>query len=200
MQRPFAPRQVRFYQATCKPMKKRQLFVGGGLSAMQSTRWVRKIASSFIAGKPPPTVRCLLRDSAMLNTGWRLLSNNLQPTEETGFCGSGPGGVPFVREYCISVDEHSSDVMTFSRTSPLPLSLLRDCATSKSWWGLPRVCCATALRRRRGGASHTSRFPSGLHVTHHWRNQLKRPAIASQTLSIFPSFNPARHMRPLRIR
>ncbi len=31
--------------------------VGGGLPAMQSTRYVRKIASSFIAGKPPPTVR-----------------------------------------------------------------------------------------------------------------------------------------------
>ncbi len=183
MQRPFAPRQVRFYQATCKPLKKRQLFVGGGLPAMQWTRWVRQIASSFIAGKPPPTVPYLLRDSAMLNTGSRLLSNNLQPTEETGFCGSGPGGVPFVREYCISVDEYSSDVMTFSRTSPLPPSLLRDSAASKTWWRLLHIT-----------------FPSGLQVTHHWRNQLKRPAIASQTLSIFPSFNPARHMRPLRIR
>ncbi|PCK90071.1 hypothetical protein PsyrCH409_20760 [Pseudomonas viridiflava] len=29
--------------------------VGGGLPAMQSTRFVRTIASSFIAGKPPPT-------------------------------------------------------------------------------------------------------------------------------------------------
>ncbi|WP_205944330.1 hypothetical protein, partial [Pseudomonas viridiflava] len=55
-----------------------------------------------------------------LSPASRLLSNNLQPTEETGFCGSG-----LVREYCISVDEYSSDVMTFSRTSPLPLSLLR---------------------------------------------------------------------------
>jgi len=36
------------------------------LPAMQSTRYVRKIASSFIAGKPPPTVRCLLRGSATL--------------------------------------------------------------------------------------------------------------------------------------
>ncbi len=183
MQRPFAPRQVHFYQATCKPLKKRQLFVGGGLPAMPSTRWVRKIASSFIAGKPPPTVPYLLRDSAMLNTGWRLLSNNLQPTEETGFCGSGPGGVPLVREKAGTSDAYAVAEILHSRTSPLP-----------------RVCCATALRRRRGGASHTSRFPSGLHVTHHWRNQLKRPAIASQTLSIFPSFNPARHMRPLRIR
>ncbi|WP_206074045.1 hypothetical protein, partial [Pseudomonas viridiflava] len=39
-------------------------FVGGGLPAMQSTRQVRKIAPSFIAGKPPPTVPCLLCDSA----------------------------------------------------------------------------------------------------------------------------------------
>ncbi|WP_206338289.1 hypothetical protein, partial [Pseudomonas viridiflava] len=33
---------------------------------------VRKIASSFIAGKPPPTVRCLLRDSATSKTWWCL--------------------------------------------------------------------------------------------------------------------------------
>ena len=32
------------------------------------------------------------------------------------------------------------------------------------------------------------------------RNQMNRLAIASHTLSIFPSFSPARHMRPLRIR
>ncbi|WP_205903370.1 hypothetical protein, partial [Pseudomonas viridiflava] len=37
--------------------------IRGGLPSMQSTRYVRKIASSFIAGKPPPTVRCLLRDT-----------------------------------------------------------------------------------------------------------------------------------------
>ncbi|WP_205901854.1 hypothetical protein, partial [Pseudomonas viridiflava] len=61
--------------------------------------------------------------------------------------GNGPGGVPFVREYCISGDEYSSDVLAFSRTSPLPLSLLRDSATSKTWWRLPQsgVCFATAL-------------------------------------------------------
>ncbi|MGX0956406.1 hypothetical protein AB7M18_002534 [Pseudomonas viridiflava] len=43
-------------------------FVGGGLPAMQSTRYFRETASSFIAGKPPPTVRCLLRDSATSKT------------------------------------------------------------------------------------------------------------------------------------
>ncbi|WP_205975687.1 hypothetical protein, partial [Pseudomonas viridiflava] len=45
---------------------------------------------------------------------------------------------PFVRECCISGDEYSSDVLAFSRTSPLPLSLLRDSATSKTWWRLPQ--------------------------------------------------------------
>ena len=39
---------------------------------MQPTRYDREIASSFIAGKPPPTVRCLLRDSATSKTWWRL--------------------------------------------------------------------------------------------------------------------------------
>ncbi len=72
----------------------------------------------------------------------RLLSNNLQPTEETGFCGSG-----LVRECCSSADEYSSDVQAFSRTSPLPPSLLRDSATSKTWWRLPQsgVYCATVF-------------------------------------------------------
>ncbi|WP_206202016.1 hypothetical protein, partial [Pseudomonas viridiflava] len=42
------------------------------MPAMQSTRYVRKIASSFIAGKPPPTIRCLQRDSATSKTWWRL--------------------------------------------------------------------------------------------------------------------------------
>ncbi|MEE4045890.1 hypothetical protein V2I80_10580, partial [Pseudomonas viridiflava] len=32
--------------------RSKHLTVGGGLPAMQSTRYVRKIASSFIAGKP----------------------------------------------------------------------------------------------------------------------------------------------------
>ncbi|WP_205914748.1 hypothetical protein, partial [Pseudomonas viridiflava] len=40
--------------------------------------------------------------------------------------------------YCISGDEYSSDVLAFSRTSPLPLSLLRDSATSKTLWRLPQ--------------------------------------------------------------
>ncbi|WP_216594891.1 hypothetical protein, partial [Pseudomonas viridiflava] len=49
------------------------------------------------------------------------------------------------REYCISGDEYSSDVLAFSRTSgtppgPLPRSLLRDSATSKTWWRLPQWC------------------------------------------------------------
>ncbi len=47
---------------------KKHALVGGGLPAMQSTRYVRKIASSFIAGKPPPTVPCLLQDSAVSET------------------------------------------------------------------------------------------------------------------------------------
>ncbi|WP_206089016.1 hypothetical protein, partial [Pseudomonas viridiflava] len=49
-------RQAASYQTTCKPLNEID-FVGGGLPAMQTTRYVRKIASSFIAGKPPPTVR-----------------------------------------------------------------------------------------------------------------------------------------------
>ncbi|WP_205929159.1 hypothetical protein, partial [Pseudomonas viridiflava] len=52
------------------------VFVGGGLPAMQSTRYVRKIASSFIAGKPPPTVRCLMRDSVTSKTWWGLPQKN----------------------------------------------------------------------------------------------------------------------------
>ncbi|MEE3917252.1 hypothetical protein V2I80_25800, partial [Pseudomonas viridiflava] len=46
-----------------------------GLPAIQPTRYVREIASSFIAGKPPPTVRCLMRDSASSKTWWRLLQS-----------------------------------------------------------------------------------------------------------------------------
>ncbi|UZA68609.1 hypothetical protein EZZ81_10390 [Pseudomonas viridiflava] len=34
--------------------------IRGGLPAMQSPRYVRNIASSFIAGKPPPTKTCSL--------------------------------------------------------------------------------------------------------------------------------------------
>uniref|UniRef100_UPI00197BA76D hypothetical protein n=3 Tax=Pseudomonas viridiflava TaxID=33069 RepID=UPI00197BA76D len=48
---------------TIRNLLNEHVFVGGGLPAMQSTRYVRKIASSFIAGKPPPTVLCLLPDS-----------------------------------------------------------------------------------------------------------------------------------------
>ncbi len=49
----------------------------------------------------------------------RLLSNNLQPTEETRFCGSGPGGVPFVREKAGTSDAYAVAEMLHSRTSPL---------------------------------------------------------------------------------
>ncbi|WP_216594887.1 hypothetical protein, partial [Pseudomonas viridiflava] len=60
-----------FYQTT-RNLLTEHVVVGGGLPAMQPTRYVRKIASSFIAGKPPPTVGCLLRDSATSKTWWGL--------------------------------------------------------------------------------------------------------------------------------
>ncbi|WP_205903925.1 hypothetical protein, partial [Pseudomonas viridiflava] len=59
--------QAASYQTT-RNLLTEHVFVGGGLPAMQPTRNVRKIASSFIAGKPPPTVRCLPRDSAPSKT------------------------------------------------------------------------------------------------------------------------------------
>ncbi|WP_206080192.1 hypothetical protein, partial [Pseudomonas viridiflava] len=38
----------------------------------------------------------------------------------TGFCGSGPGGVPFVREKAGTSDAYAVAETLHSRTSPLP--------------------------------------------------------------------------------
>ncbi|WP_206358120.1 hypothetical protein, partial [Pseudomonas viridiflava] len=45
-------RKAASYQTT-RNLLNEHAFVGGGLPAMHSTRYFRKIASSFIAGKPP---------------------------------------------------------------------------------------------------------------------------------------------------
>ncbi|MEE4229811.1 hypothetical protein, partial [Pseudomonas viridiflava] len=43
-----------------------------------------------------------------------------------------------VREKASTSDAYAVAEILHSRTSPLPLSLLRDSATSKTWWCLPQ--------------------------------------------------------------
>uniref|UniRef100_UPI001980476A hypothetical protein n=1 Tax=Pseudomonas viridiflava TaxID=33069 RepID=UPI001980476A len=50
--------------------------VGGGLPAMNDDVIFLTYRVDYIAGKPPPTVRCLLHDSTASKTWWRLPQKN----------------------------------------------------------------------------------------------------------------------------